>query len=86
MIAVIISEFNKEIVDGLLEGCKKSLKDHKLDIIKVPGAFELPASAQKCIESERYDAVITLGCVIKGDTPTTRTAFGAGEPLVNGDQ
>ena len=68
MIAVIISEFNKEIVDGLLEGCKKSLKDHKLDIIKVPGAFELPASAQKCIGSERYDAVITLGCVIKGDT------------------
>ena len=37
MIAVIISEFNKEIVDGLLEGCKKSLKDHKLNIIKVPG-------------------------------------------------
>jgi 6,7-dimethyl-8-ribityllumazine synthase len=68
MIAVIISEFNKEIVDGLLEGCEKSLKDHKLDIIKVPGAFELPASAQKCVESQKYDAVITLGCVIKGDT------------------
>ena len=68
MIAVIISEFNKEIVDGLLNGCKKSLKDHKLNIIKVPGAFELPASAQKCVESGRYDAVITLGCVIKGDT------------------
>ena len=68
MIAVIISEFNKEIVDGLLEGCKKALKDYKLDIIKVPGAFELPASAHKCVESQKYDTVITLGCVIKGDT------------------
>ena len=68
MIAVIISEYNKEIVDGLLEGCKKSLKDYKLDIIKVPGAFELPASAHKCVESQKYDTVITLGCVIKGDT------------------
>ena len=68
MIAVIISEFNKEIVDGLLEGCKKSLKDYQLDIIKVPGAFELPAAAQKCVESQKFDAVITLGCVIKGDT------------------
>jgi len=68
MIAVIISEFNKEIVDGLLEGCKTSLKDYQLHIIKVPGAFELPAAAQKCIESQKYNAVITLGCIIKGDT------------------
>ena len=64
MIAVIISEFNKEIVDGLLEGCKKSLKNYKLNIIKVPGAFELPAAAQKCVESQKYEAVVTLGCVI----------------------
>ena len=64
MIVIVKSEFNKEIVDGLLKGCKKSLKDHKLNIIKVPGAFELPASAQKCVESGRYDAERTLGCVI----------------------
>ena len=68
MIAVIISEFNKEIVNGLLEGCKKSLKSHNLDIIKVPGAFELPSTAQQCVDSNKYLAVITLGCVIKGET------------------
>lgn len=68
MIAVIISEFNKEIVNGLLDGCKKSLKSHNLDIIKVPGAFELPSTAQQCVESNKYLAVITLGCVIKGET------------------
>jgi len=68
MIAVIISEFNKEIVNGLLDGCKKSLKSHNLDIIKVPGAFELPSTAQQCVDSNKYLAVITLGCVIKGET------------------
>ena len=68
MIAVITSEFNKEIVNGLLDGCKKSLKGHNLDIIKVPGAFELPSTAQQCVDSNKYLAVITLGCVIKGET------------------
>ena len=68
MIAVIISEFNKEIVNGLLDGCKKSLKSHNLDIVKVPGAFELPSTAQQCVDSNKYLAVITLGCVIKGET------------------
>jgi 6,7-dimethyl-8-ribityllumazine synthase len=68
MIAVITSEFNKEIVNGLLDGCKKSLKGHDLNIIKVPGAFELPSTAQQCVDSNKYLAVITLGCVIKGET------------------
>ena len=68
MIAVITSEFNKEIVNGLLDGCKKSLTGHDLDIIKVPGAFELPSTAQQCVDSNKYLAVITLGCVIKGET------------------
>ena len=68
MIAVITSEFNKEIVNGLLDGCKKSLKGHDLYIIKVPGAFELPSIAQQCVDSNKYLAVITLGCVIKGET------------------
>ena len=68
MIAVITSEFNKEIVNGLLDGCKKSLRGHDLDIIKVPGAFELPSTAQQCVDSNKYLAVITLGCIIKGET------------------
>ena len=68
MIAVITSEFNKEIVNGLLDGCKKSLKGHVIDIIKVPGAFELPSTAKQCVDSSKYKAVITLGCVIRVET------------------
>ena len=87
MIAIIKSEFNKEIVDGLLEGCKRALdtKEVKLkfrkskvfEVITVPGAFELPAAAKSCLSnhniggsyfSSKYKAIITLGCVIKGET------------------
>ena len=75
MIAIIKSDFNKEIVDGLLEGCKRALISEKIKIISVPGAFELPRVAKKYSEMKKigtkynkYKAVITLGCVIKGDT------------------
>ncbi len=68
MILIIKSEFNKEIVDGLLEGCKRALAEQEIKIISVPGAFELPAAAKKYATSKKYQAVITLGCVIKGDT------------------
>ena len=77
MIVIIKSEFNKEIVDGLLEGCKRALREQEIEIITVPGAFELPSAAMKFCELKRnfhgreynkYKAVITLGCVIKGDT------------------
>ena len=55
MIIIVKSEFNKEIVDGLLKGCKR--------------AFELPAASKNVsIQSNLPEAVITLGCVIKGDT------------------
>ena len=46
MIVIIKSEFNKEIVDGLLEGCKRALAEQEIKIISVPGAFELPAAAR----------------------------------------
>lgn len=68
MIVIIKSEFNKEIVDGLLEGCKRALAEQEIKIISVPGAFELPSAAKKYATSKKYQAVITLGCVIKGDT------------------
>lgn len=74
--AIIISTFNKEITDGLLKGAltylsqqsdvKPLQKDH--DIFHAPGAFEIPLLAQKLAESKKYDGVICLGCVIKGDT------------------
>ena len=73
MIAVITSEFNKEIVNGLLDGCKKSLKGHDIDIIKVPGALEIPQvlNLQTNISKNKssiYEGYIALGCVIKGET------------------
>ena len=76
MIVIIKSEFNKEIVDGLLKGCKRALGDKEIKIISVPGAFELPAAARSCLNNpnygsylySKYEAVITLGCVIKGET------------------
>ena len=68
MIAIIKSDFNKEIVDGLVEGCKRALISEEIEIISVPGAFELPAAAKKYSETKEFKAIITLGCVIKGDT------------------
>ena len=68
MIAVVISEFNKKVMDGLTKGCEKTLTNFEYEKILVPGAFEIPAMAKKCVESGKYNAVITLGCVIKGET------------------
>ena len=76
MIVIVKSEFNKEIVDGLLKGCKRALAEKEIKIISVPGAFELPAAAKRASlqlsapEAQQFnpEAVITLGCVIKGDT------------------
>ena len=51
MIVIVKSEFNKEIVDGLLKGCKRALAEKEIKIISVPGAFELPAAAKKCFNS-----------------------------------
>lgn len=70
-IVVVISEFNKPITDGLLDGAQRAFNDcngEKLSIIKVPGAFEIPATAKKVAESMKPDAIVTLGAVIKGET------------------
>ena len=69
MIAIIKSEFNKEIVDGLLEGCKRALdtKEVKLkfrkskvfEVITVPGAFELPAAVRSCLNNPDYGSYLS---------------------------
>jgi len=72
----IKSNFNSDIVDNLHSGVNESLSNSEVEIIQlepiyVPGAFELPYMAKKVIESEEYkelDCIITLGCVIKGET------------------
>lgn len=72
-IAIVVSGFNPEVTDGLLSGALAQLADHQVpvapdDIIRAPGAFELPLIAQALTRTGRYDGVVCLGCVIKGDT------------------
>jgi 6,7-dimethyl-8-ribityllumazine synthase len=69
---VIASRFNDEIVSGLLAGALDCLarhgaKDEDVDLFRVPGAFEIPTLARKL--TGRYDALIALGCLLRGDTP-----------------
>ena len=71
--AIVVSRFNAEITDGLLAGARDALaqagvRDDDVTLVRVPGAFELPVAAQRLAESGRVDAVICLGCLIKGDT------------------
>ncbi|MFT7166686.1 MAG: 6,7-dimethyl-8-ribityllumazine synthase, partial [Parasphingorhabdus sp.] len=73
-IAIIAARWNAEITDGLLAGAVRTLARHAIsgsavEEFRVPGAFELPLAAQQAARTGRFDAVITLGCVIRGDTP-----------------
>ena len=71
---IIISRFNDFIGSKLLSGAVDELKRHgvsedNIEVVKVPGAFEIPIAAQKFAKSGKYNAIITLGAVIKGSTP-----------------
>ena len=73
-IALLVSRFNGFIVESLLEGALDTLKRHGADerdlqIVRVPGAFEMPVAAQRLAASKRFDAIIALGAVIRGGTP-----------------
>lgn len=70
--AVIVARFNHFISDRLLEGCLDTLKRHQveddnIDIIRVPGAFEIPLIAKRAAKKD-YDGIICLGAVIRGQT------------------
>lgn len=72
--AVVAARFNNHITDSLLAGALAALREHGAtddDIvsIRVPGAWELPQTAARAVRSGAFDAVITLGCVIRGETP-----------------
>lgn len=72
-IGIVVSRFNDFITGRLLDGALDALKRHQvdendIDVAYVPGAFELPIVAKKMAQSDKYDAVITLGCVIRGAT------------------
>ncbi len=73
-IGLIVTRFNSFITERLLEGAVDTFKRHGLDesslnIIRVPGAFEMPLVAQKAAASKKYDALVALGAVIRGGTP-----------------
>jgi 6,7-dimethyl-8-ribityllumazine synthase len=80
--AITISRFNEFISANLLDGCVDTLtrhgvQDSAIDVVWVPGAFEIPLAALKLAKSKKYDAVICLGTVIRGSTP--HFEFVAGE-------
>jgi 6,7-dimethyl-8-ribityllumazine synthase len=71
---IIVSRFNNFVTEKLLEGALDGLQSHggeenNIDIVQVPGAFEIPLLACKMAGSGRYDALICLGAVIRGETP-----------------
>ncbi|GAA4305661.1 6,7-dimethyl-8-ribityllumazine synthase [Compostibacter hankyongensis] len=74
-IVIVHTEWNAFIVDALKDGCVRTLEKYgvkKIRVLQVPGAFELPFACKKAYETSpapRPDAIIALGCVIRGDTP-----------------
>lgn len=73
-VAVVASRFNESITRALVEGALDALVRHgtsfdDIDVLWVPGAWELPLAVRGAMASERYDAVVALGAVIRGDTP-----------------
>jgi 6,7-dimethyl-8-ribityllumazine synthase len=71
-IAIAVARFNRDITDALLDGAQRTLEKYgaaQVDVVWVPGAFELPLVAQKLATSGATDAVICIGAVVRGDTP-----------------
>jgi 6,7-dimethyl-8-ribityllumazine synthase len=73
-VAIVVSRFNESVTMRLLEGAIDALERHggnraDVDVMWVPGAWELPAGARALLATERYDAIVALGAVIRGETP-----------------
>lgn len=73
-IAIVVSRFNADVTDRLLAGARAALEEFgadpdRIDVFSVPGAWELPQTAARVVAARRHVAVITLGCVIRGETP-----------------
>ena len=100
-IAIVAARFNDFVVARLIDGAVDALVRHganekDLDVVRVPGAFEMPLVVRRLALSKRYDAVIALGAVIKGDTAhfdfvagectsgIARAALDSGIPVTNG--
>lgn len=98
---IVLARFNGFVVERLLEGALDALKRHgvaegAIEVVRVPGAFELPLVAQTMARGERYDAIVALGAVIRGATPhfdyvaaesakgLASVALASGLPVING--
>lgn len=73
-VAVVVARFYSDLADQLVDGARRALHDCKVGagnvyVYDVPGCFELPLACRNLIESDRFDAVVALGVVIRGDTP-----------------
>ena len=73
-IGVVVARFNQAVTDALLAGALEALERHgvatdAVDVATVPGAFELPLCAQRLAATGRYDALVCLGAVVRGETP-----------------
>jgi len=72
-VAVVAARFNADIVDSMVAGAEAAWKRHggdatSLTVLRTPGAFELPLAARKLAATGRFDAIVALGCVIRGET------------------
>src|SRR3970040_1468917 len=73
-VAVAVSRFNEEVTQKLVDGALDALTPHRaalddIDVIWVPGAWELGVAVRRLLSMDRYDAVVALGAVIRGETP-----------------
>jgi 6,7-dimethyl-8-ribityllumazine synthase len=73
-VAIVVSRFNNFVTEKLLDGAKDALlrsgaKEDEMDVVRVPGAFEIPLVAKRLLLSKKYQAVICLAAIIRGETP-----------------
>lgn len=71
--AIVVSRFNEEVTERLLAGARQALaaasvRDEDVTVLRVPGAFEIPLAARRAAETGQFDAIVCIGCLIKGET------------------
>ena len=72
-VGVVVSQFNSDITEGMLEGALATLREWKVEdanitVLRVPGSFEVPFGCAKIVKTKKPDAIVALGCIIKGET------------------
>jgi len=67
--AIVASEYNSVIMDRLIAGAQKALQEKQVSVIRVPGSFEIPLAVKRAAVSGKYEGIVALGCVLRGETP-----------------